>query len=447
MEKVIVVGGGLAGALMGVYFGKRGFEVEIYERRADMRKNRMSAGKSINLALSTRGLNALHKVGLEQAMLEHAIPMTGRMMHDVKGNQSYQPYGKEGQYINSVSRGLLNILILELADELPNVSLFFDHKCTDANLNENTCEFTLPDGSKKVVKADRIIGGDGAFSAIRNEMMRTDRFDYSQDYLAHGYKELTIEPVEGEFSLQKNSLHIWPRGEYMLIALPNPDKTFTCTLFYPYEGPHSFDSIKTEQDLLNFFNEMFPDAVPLMPNLVKDFFENPTGSLVTVRCFPWVKGNFALIGDACHAVVPFYGQGMNCAFEDCVVLDECLEKYLPDWDKAFDEYQKLRKPNADAIADLAIQNFVEMRDLVADKDFLHYKCVERDLCELYPDLFRSQYELVSFTLEPYSYAKEQGAKNTALVNHLIANNLEDKIADRSFMVNFIQEFRNKGATA
>lgn len=447
MEKVIVVGGGLAGALMGVYFGKRGFEVEIYERRADMRKNRISAGKSINLALSTRGLNALHKVGLEQAMLEHAIPMTGRMMHDIKGNQSYQPYGKEGQYINSVSRGLLNILILELADEHPNVTLFFEHKCTKADLEKNTCEFTLADGSTKIVKADKIIGGDGAFSAIRSEMLRTDGFNYSQDYLTHGYKELTIEPKDGEFTMQKNSLHIWPRGEYMLIALPNPDKTFTCTLFYPFKGPHSFESIKTEQDLLNFFNEMFPDAVPLMPDLVKDFFQNPTGSLVTVRCYPWVNGDFALLGDACHAVVPFYGQGMNCAFEDCVVLDECLEKYLPDWDKAFDEYQKLRKPNADAIADLALQNFVEMRDKVGDKDFLHYKHIEHDLCELYPDLFRSQYELVSFTLEPYSFAKEQGAKNTDLVNYIIENNLESKIVDRTFMENFFNEFRNKTMSA
>lgn len=246
---------------------------------------------------------------------------------------------------------------------------------------------------------------------------------------------------------KKNSLHIWPRGEYMLIALPNPDKTFTCTLFYPFKGPHSFESIKTEQDLLNFFNEMFPDAVPLMPDLVKDFFQNPTGSLVTVRCYPWVNGDFALLGDACHAVVPFYGQGMNCAFEDCVVLDECLEKYLPDWDKAFDEYQRLRKPNADAIADLALQNFVEMRDKVGDKDFLHYKHIEHDLCELYPDLFRSQYELVSFTLEPYSFAKEQGAKNTDLVNYIIENNLESKIVDRSFMENFFNEFRNKTMSA
>lgn len=443
MEKVIVVGGGLAGALMGCYLGKRGFDVEVYERRPDMRKNLISAGKSINLALSKRGLNALHRVGLEQAMLKHAIPMHGRMMHDISGQQNYQPYGRDGQFINSVSRGMLNILLLELADEMPNVKLFFDHKCIDADLTKGEVTFSLPDSETKLVKADKIIGGDGAFSAIRLEMMKTDRFDYSQDYLNHGYKELTIEPVDGNFAMEKNCLHIWPRGEYMLIALPNPDKTFTCTLFYPYEGEHSFASIKNEADLLAFFNSMFPDAVPLMPDLVKDFFENPTGSLVTVRCYPWIKNNFALIGDACHAVVPFYGQGMNCAFEDCVVLDECLEKYLPDWDKAFDAYQKLRKPNADAIADLALQNFIEMRDLVGDEDFLHYKKVEHDLCDLYPEQFKSQYELVSFTLEPYSFAKEQGARNTEMVKYLIENELEDKIHDRELMLKFFSEYKRQ----
>lgn len=438
MEKVVIAGGGLAGSLMAAYLGRRGYQVELYERRIDMRKNRISAGKSINLALSTRGLNALEKVGLRDAMLTHAIPMHGRMMHDMKGNQKYQPYGKDGQYINSVSRGMLNIILLDLADSFPNVNIFFEHVCIDADLESGKAIFKKADGSEVTVTADRLIGGDGAFSAIRNEMMKTSRFDYSQDYENYGYKELTIAPKDGGFALDKNCLHIWPRGEFMLIALPNPDFTFTCTLFFPYEGPVSFDAIRTEADLMEFFNSTFPDVVPLMPDLVADFFGNPTGSLVTVRCYPWVKGKAALIGDAAHAVVPFYGQGMNCAFEDVVELDECLEKHHGNWDLAMQDYQQIRKPNADAIADLALQNFVEMRDKVGDEAFLHYKKVEHDLCELYPEMFRSQYELVSFTLEPYQFAKEQGARNTSLVNDLIDLNLEDKINDREFMLNFFR---------
>lgn len=440
MEKIVIAGGGLAGSLMAAYLGRRGYNVELYERRIDMRKNRISAGKSINLALSARGLHALEKVGLRDAMLTHAIPMNGRMMHDVQGNQKYQPYGKDGQYINSVSRGTLNVLLLDLADSYPNVNIFFEHVCVDADLESGKAVFRKSDGSTVEVQADRLIGGDGAFSAIRNEMMKTSRFDYSQDYEDYGYKELTIAPKDGQFAMDPNCLHIWPRGEFMLIALPNPDLTFTCTLFFPYDGPLSFDSIRTEADLMTFFNSTFPDAVPLMPDLVKDFFENPTGSLVTVRCYPWVKGKAALIGDAAHAVVPFYGQGMNCAFEDVVAMDECLEKYGSDWDKVMKAYQEMRKPNADAIADLALQNFVEMRDKVGDEKFLEYKKIEHDLCELYPLHFRSQYELVSFTLEPYSFAKEQGARNTRMVYHLMDLGLQEKIHDKDFMMHIFKEY-------
>jgi kynurenine 3-monooxygenase len=442
MTKITIAGGGLAGSLMAVYLGKRGFDVELYERRLDMRKNLISAGKSINLALSTRGLNALEKVGLRQAILDHAIPMHGRMIHDPQGIQKYQPYGKEGQYINSVSRGMLNILLLELADELPNVKIFFEHRCTEVDSEKGIAWFENNEGISLKVKSDYIIGGDGAFSAVRLRMMQSERYDYSQEYQKHGYKELTIAPKNGGFAMKNECLHIWPRREYMLIALPNPDKTFTCTLFFPYEGPDSFASIKTEADLLKFFNTNFPDAVPLMPDLVEDFFANPTGDLVTVRCFPWVTGKTILIGDAAHAVVPFYGQGMNCAFEDCVELDVCLEKYLPDWKKALDTYQKIRKPNADAIADLAIQNFIEMRDKVGDADFLHFKKLEHDLCELYPHSFKSQYEMVSFTLESYVKAKELGAANTRLVKYLIEFKLEDRIKDAAFMEQFFENFRN-----
>lgn len=323
--------------------------------------------------------------------------------------------------------------MLELAEKNPNVNIYFEHKCLDVDLETGTTTFETKDGSVVNVKADYVIGSDGAFSVIRNKMMKSGRFNYSQTYLEHGYKELTIAATaDNKFALQNDCLHIWPRGEYMLIALPNPDKTFTCTLFYPFEGKHSFNSMRNEEDVLAFFDQHFADAVPLMPNLVNDFFDNPTGSLVTVRCYPWVKGKAVLIGDACHAVVPFYGQGMNCAFEDCVVLDECLELY-DDMDDAFDEYQKRRKTNADAIADLALQNFIEMRDKVGDHDFLHYKEIEHRLCELYPDQFKSQYEMVTFTNTPYREALEFGSANTQFVKDIINNGWEDRINDAAFM--------------
>lgn len=438
--KITIAGGGLAGSLMAVYMAKRGYEVHVYERRPDMRRADISAGKSINLALSTRGLRALEKAGLKDAVLANAIPMKGRMMHDEQGNLAYQPYGKEGQHINSVSRGGLNKHLLQLADENPDVHLHFDMKCLDVNLKEGKAKFLDANGKIHDVESDLIIGGDGAFSAVRMRMMKRGRFNYSQTYLEHGYKELTIAPnAEGDFAMDPNCLHIWPRGEYMLIALPNPDKTFTCTLFFPFEGPHSFATLTDEQAVLKFFHAHFADAVPLMPELVKDFFENPTGSLVTVRCYPWVNQKAVLIGDACHAVVPFYGQGMNCAFEDCVVLDECLEQYLPDWDAALDAYQKLRKTNADAIADLALQNFVEMRDLVGDEDFLRQKEVEHALCELYPDLFKSQYEMVTFTNMPYREALEHGAENTRIVKDIIARGYTDRLEDKAFMTELLQK--------
>lgn len=432
--KITVAGGGLAGSLMAVYFAKRGFDVHVYERRPDMRNTEIGAGRSINLALSTRGLRALEKVGLKDAILSNAIPMKGRMMHDIQGETAYQPYGLEGQHINSVSRGGLNKHLLQLADENPNVHLYFNHKCIDVDLEKGIAVFLNENKERVEVQSDYIIGGDGAFSAIRLRMMKSYRLDYSQDYLDHGYKELSIPALpNGEYAMEPNALHIWPRGAYMMIALPNPDKSFTCTLFFPFEGDISFESLDTRDKVLKFFNEQFADAVPLMPGFLDDFFSNPTGSLITVRCYPWVRNTGVLLGDACHAVVPFYGQGMNCAFEDCVVMDECIEAHWPDMDAAFAAYQESRKPNADAIADLAIQNFVEMRDLVGDKDFLHYKEVEHDLCELYPDLFKSQYELVTFSNVDYKYAKERGAENTRIVNQIIEHGWEERIRERSFV--------------
>lgn len=434
MKSITLVGGGLAGSLVAVYLAKRGYEVNIYERRPDMRNVKIHAGRSINLALSARGLNALHKVGLDTAVLAKAIPMAGRMMHSKEGDLAYQPYGAEGQAINSVSRAHLNVQLLQLADEYEHVHQHFNMKCTQVDLETGTCWFTHTEtGVQQEVKADYVIGGDGAFSPVRDKMQRTNRFDYSQSYTNSGYKELSIAATaDGDFAMDPNALHIWPRGSFMMIALPNPDKTFTCTIFMPYEGETGFDNINTDEEILSFMSTYFNDAMKLMPTLLEDFKSNPVGSLVTVRCYPWNINKATLIGDACHAIVPFYGQGMNCAFEDCVVLDECLEEF-GDWETAMQAYQVRRKPNADAIADLALQNFIEMRDLVGDKDFLHYKKVEHDICDLHPDVFQSQYEMVTFSNLPYSEAKTKGARNTKLVYELIAQGLEDKITDRNFV--------------
>lgn len=426
MNNITLIGGGLSGSLMAVYLARRGFEVNLYERRPDMRNHRISAGRSINLALSNRGIRALERVGLDKEILKEAIPMYGRTMHPVQGDLNFQPYGKDGQAIYSVSRGLLNIRLLELADEYPNIHLHFEQKCVDVDLDTVSATFVGPDGSQTVAKSDRIIGTDGAFAATRGRLQHADRFNYSQNYLDHGYKELRIPPGDkGSFLMHKESLHIWPRGHYMMIALPNPPGDFTCTLFFPFEGEESFASLQTEGQVLEFFRKRFPDAVPMMPTLVEDFFTNPTSSLVTVKCYPWVKEDkLALLGDAAHAIVPFFGQGMNASFEDCVVLDDCIEKHGNDWAATFAEYQKLRKVNADAIADLAVQNFIEMRDKVGDQQFLDLKKVERQLSEKYPELYQTQYELVTFSHVPYSHALAMGDVNDRILQKLLSQSID-----------------------
>ncbi len=431
-ENITIVGGGLSGSLLAIYMAKRGFEVNLFERRPDMRKTNTYQGRSINLALSTRGLHALEKIGLDIEILADAIPMFGRMMHDKAGDLNYHPYGKDGQAINSVSRGRLNQKLIELADEFENITLHFNSKCVDVDLEQTTATFELEDRTHTTVKSNRIIGTDGAFAATRGRMQVSDRFNYSQEYLHVGYKELSIPAGEnGTFLMEKNALHIWPRGSFMMIALPNPSGDFTCTLFLPFE---MFDSIKTEEDIERFFNEEFSDAVEMMPTLIQDYKLNPIGNLVTIKCYPWVKEDkLALMGDAAHAVVPFYGQGMNCSFEDVVIFDKMIEKYGTDWHKIFDEYQKERKPNADAIADLAIQNYYEMADKVGDKHFLHKKHLEHNLAELYPDKFKSQYELTTFSLSPYLYALQQGKKNDVLLEKIIADKTENLIGDATYM--------------
>ncbi len=421
-DKIIINGAGLVGSLWAVFLARRGYQVDVYERRSDMRKAGFVGGRSINLAMSVRGWKALEKAGVKDQLLSNALPMEGRMMHSETGELTFQPYGKSDQAIYSVSRGGLNRALVEIAEDFEGVNFHFDHRCVDADLDENELVFSLPDGTIKKERASYIFGADGAFSALRSEMQRTPRFNYSQSYLDHGYKELEIPATaDGEFAMADNALHIWPRGHFMLIALPNPDKSFTCTLFLPFEGEQSFENLQTDDQIHSFFNTYFKDAVPLMPTLLEDFKDNPTSSLVTIRCNPWQMNNrMLLIGDASHAIVPFYGQGMNSGFEDCTILDDLAEEYGEDWNKIIDVFNDTRIEDANAIADLAIRNFIEMRDLVGDPEFLLRKKIAAWLHDKFPDKFLPLYSMVTFSHIPYSTALREGHAQDELFKQILA---------------------------
>lgn len=420
-KHVAIVGAGLVGSLLSIYLAKRGYKVSVFERRTDMRKGKSEAGRSINLALSTRGLRALEEVGVAEAIRNVAIPMHGRMMHDRQGNLSFLPYGKEGQFINSISRSGLNMVLMDEAEK-HGVNLFFNHRCTEVDFEKTSLTLqAIGAASSQTFDFDVIIGADGAFSAVRSVMQITDRFNYSQHYIEHGYKELHIPPEYGKLLKEKNALHIWPRESFMMIALPNPDDSFTCTLFFPFEGDPSFASLSSNKEIKSFFTETFPDATKLIPQLINDFNTNPTGSLVTIKCFPWVKKNTLLIGDAAHAIVPFYGQGMNAGFEDCRILNELLDRHADNFESAFSEFQSTRKIDADAIAQLAFDNFIEMRDLVADPEFLLRKKIEARIHQLYPDRWIPLYSMVSFNDNiRYSTALETGRKQKMIMDEVMS---------------------------
>ncbi len=434
MSKVVIIGAGLAGSLLAIYLAKRGIAVEVYEARGDMRLEEVAAGRSINLALSDRGIAALREVGMDEYMLAEAVPMYGRMIHSVAGETKLLPYsGRQGEYINSVSRAGLNIALINEAEKYAEVSFYFNERCIDFDCKTGEAKFS----SGTVLTGDTVIATDGAGSAVRQAIMNggVERFDFSQTWLEHGYKELIIPTVKNPVAIapgsdmEKKALHIWPRHKFMMIALPNFDGSFTCTLFLAHLGGNArvnerakfgvgklvhtrvsaFDGLTTEAELHDFFELEFSDAVPLMPTLAKDFFNNPTGNLGTVKCFPWNAGGKALLlGDSAHALVPFYGQGMNCAFEDVRVLDQLIEKHGTDWETVYEAYGKLRKVNTDAIADMAEENFYEMRDAVADPIFIRKRELETKLEQTYPDYF-SKYSMVTFREDlPYSVAKEKG---------------------------------------
>jgi kynurenine 3-monooxygenase len=420
-ETISLIGAGLNGPLLALGLVKRGFRVAIYERRPDMRRVPISAGRSINLALSTRGIHALSEAELWDGMREIIIPMKGRMMHSATSELTFQPYGKnEAEVINSISRAELNIALMNAAEE-QGVKVCFQQRCTGLDLktgmlqlrDEQTCE-------ERTLAASVVIGSDGAASAIRGEMLKLSRFNFSQQYLDYGYKELTIPAgPDRKHVLETNALHIWPRGNYMLIALPNIDGTFACILFLPFDGPDSFAQLTTASAVTEFFQSRFPDALPLMPDLADNFFSNPTGAMVTIKCSPWhVDGRTVLLGDAAHAIVPFFGQGINCGFEDCTSFLALLDRYGAEWGRVFTEFEAVRKIDTDAIADLAIENFVEMRDRVADPRFLFRKKVELALETKYPRLFVPKYAMVTFHRIPYATALKRGRLQDLMLSEL-----------------------------
>lgn len=418
MKKIAIVGAGLVGSLQAILMAKKGYQVDVFERRPDLRKADEIGGRSINLALSDRGWKALELAGIADEIRKMSLPMYGRKMHDVEGNLSDLPYGLNGEAIYSVSRGGLNQKLMNLADDYPNIEYRFNRKCLDINLKENTLSFLNTETKEKESYAyDQIFGTDGAFSAVRSRLQKTPMFNYSQEYLSHGYKELVIPPNEdGSHRIANDALHIWPRGEFMMIALPNMDGSFTCTLFFPMKGELSFDTIQTEEQVMDFFQKTFPDAIPHMPTLVEDYFDNPTSTLVTVRCSPWnYEDKVLILGDASHAIVPFYGQGMNSGFEDCTVFHNMYNEMEGDWDKLFETFSTSRKPDADAIADLALYNYIEMRDLSGDPDFLLRKKIEKKFAKLHPDKWMPLYSEVTFSHIPYSQALKGGEEKNKIM--------------------------------
>lgn len=422
MQHIVIAGAGLVGSLWATLLGRKGYKVTVLERRPDMRRVNISAGRSINLALSHRGWKALERCGLVDEVREFGIPMYVRTMHDPQGNLTRQPYGKDNEAIYSVSRGALNKLLLNKAEKDSDVEIRFSEKITDIDL-ENQVVRTVNEetGAATRFPYDLLFGCDGAYSAVRHRLQFTDRFNYSQTFIEHGYKELNMLPgADGKHRMDVNTLHIWPRGEFMMIALPNPDGTFTCTLFLGWEGENSFKNLQTESDVDRFFQTHFADLIPLIPDYREQFFANPSSSLLMVKCKPWNHGeNVLLMGDAAHAIVPFYGQGMNAGFEDCRLLYDTLEQNAWDFARVLPEFARTRQADGVAIADLAMRNFVEMRDLTADPEFLFRKKVERMALDAFPEKWMPLYSMVTFSDIPYHSAKAEGERQDLVMNEVL----------------------------
>lgn len=426
-QTLLIIGAGLCGSLLALRMAQRGYKVQLIEKRPDLRTVDIGAGRSINLAFSDRGMKGMKLVGLEEKVKELCIPMYGRMIHDIEGNTFLSRYsGREEEYINSISRTGLNALLLDEAEKMEHIALIFNHSCLEVDLENGIGKFHDEVNNREVLlKGDIVIGADGAGSALRKSMFLHKKFlfSFSQNFLTHGYKELTFPPAkDGDYLTEKGALHIWPRGENMVIALPNLDGSFTVTLFLNWnEGEYNFENLNTPERVLEYFEKYYPDALKLMPNLATEFFENPTGALGTVKCSPWSSyGKTLLMGDAAHAIVPFYGQGMNASFEDVVVFDEILDQNEGDWNKVFSAYEKTRKKDTDAIADLALDNFHEMKAHTASPLFQEKRKLETAFEKEFPLEYFSKYSLVTFNeVIPYSEAMKRGrAQDKAILNLL-----------------------------
>lgn len=423
MQKITILGAGLVGSLLAIFLKKKGFEVEIFEKRPDARLGEVYAGRSINLALSHRGWSALQKVGLAQKVNQIAIPMYGRMIHTIDEKTHVQPYSLHDatKAIYSISRAELNKLLLTEAESF-GARIHFNTKCTKIEIDNKLLGFRNLANEYIKITNPVCISADGAFSLLRSEIIKQDKVNYSQTYLEHGYQEFHIPSGENNtWQMEKNALHIWPRESFMLIALPNLDGSFTCTLFLQNEGNISFQKLKNKSDYRIFFQTHFKDALDLIPNFELQAMENPVSSLATMKVYPWFKSNFCLMGDAAHAIVPFYGQGMNCGFEDIEIFDSLLQKSETDFEKIFEQFQQLRKPNTDAIAQMALDNFLEMRDLVTDEHFLNLKKIESNIIKKYPEKWISQYEMVTFSSLPYADALKKGIENKQKLTYWLQN--------------------------
>lgn len=425
-KKATIVGSGLVGSLWAVYLARAGYKINMYERRSDMRLNTISAGKSINLAMSYRGWKALDEVGIGDRIRKIAIPMYGRTLHHIDGTIGYQPYGNNQQAIYSVSRGEINATMMSIAEELADIKIHFNHECTGVDLENGITQYiNTTNGEKIKDQADIVFATDGAFSAVRyHGMQRKDRFQYSQHYIPDGYREILLPANEdGSHKLSNETLHIWPRGRFMLIALPNFDGTYTCTLFMPFDDDkYCFNNLSSKEKVNDFFKEVFPDFYALMPNVADNWEQHPLSSLAIIRCYPWTMGKVALMGDAAHATVPFFGQGMNCGFEDCSVMNQLMNEHQHNWEKIFQAYQLSRKPNGDAVQDLSLQNYLVMRDRVADPQFLLLQKIERRINALYPTSYFPLYSMVSFSDIEYKVALEKGNEQEQYILQLIQEN-------------------------
>tara|TARA_B100000929_G_scaffold81488_1_gene63609 strand:- start:49 stop:1380 length:1332 start_codon:yes stop_codon:yes gene_type:complete len=433
-RKITLIGAGLTGPLLAAYLTQHGYEVDIYERRSDMRKETISAGRSINLAMSVRGIQALKEVGIYEKIKPLTIPMKGRMIHGLNGSTHLQPYGqKEEEVIYSVSRATLNMELMSLAEETGKIRIYFNQKCTHVDLDKK--RFNILNESTREesdLSFQLIIGVDGSASAVRNSMVDRGKIQFTDKPLGHGYKELTIPPSEtGEFQLEPNALHIWPRGKFMLIALPNMDRSFTCTLFFPMEGETSFATVNSKEKIISLFEAYFPDSISLLNRLTEEYRTNPTGILGSVYCDPWHLGDSAvLLGDAAHAVVPFFGQGMNASFQDCTVLNGLMIEHGDDWKTILNEFSQLHVKNGHAIANMALENYIEMRDKVNDSQYRIRRKLELALENQFPDRFIPRYSMVSFHQIPYSKVYQRGNLQLKIIEALLDLDPNGKTIDR-----------------